>query len=238
MKSVKRLFNSFFNTNKSLPLQLESILGFRPKYLPYYQTALTHSSLNEELHANNERLEFLGDAVLGIVIAEYLFKKFPKKDEGFLTELRSKLVRRETLNDVANRIGLNKLVEYNHKDRGLPSSHIFGNALEALIGAIYLDQGLTKAKFFITTRMVKPYLDIDKIAVTDNNYKNQLLTWSQKEKQSISFDHITEVEINGRKAFKVSLFLNDECIGEGTAYNKKEASQVASKAALEFLKLL
>ena len=113
-------------------MQLEHMLGFTPKHLPYYQLALMHRSKIEELAHNNERLEFLGDAVLGAIVAEYLFKKYPYQPEGYLTELRSRIVRRETLNNVAMRMGLQKMVQYNQNDKGLSRSHIFGNALEAL----------------------------------------------------------------------------------------------------------
>lgn len=124
----------FFSPNKQLVHQLEHLLGFTPKHLPYYQLALMHRSRIEELAENNERLEFLGDAMLGAIVAEYLFKKYPTQPEGYLTELRSRIVRRETLNNVALRMGLQKLVQYNQNDKGLSRSHIFGNALEALIG--------------------------------------------------------------------------------------------------------
>src|SRR6187401_666487 len=140
---ASRLRN-LFNPNRQLLLQLEHLLGFTPNHLPYYQLAFTHRSNIEVIAENNERLEFLGDAILGSIVAEYLFKKYPYQPEGYLTELRSRIVRRETLNNVALRMGLNKLVQYNQNDRGLSRSHIFGNALEALIGAVYLDQGFSR----------------------------------------------------------------------------------------------
>ncbi|RYG23549.1 MAG: ribonuclease III, partial [Chitinophagaceae bacterium] len=118
-----------------------------------------HRSKIEELAQNNERLEFLGDAILGSIIAEYLFKRYPGQPEGYLTELRSRIVRRETLNNVAMRMGLHKLVQYNKNDRGLSRSHIFGNALEALIGAVYLDRGFTRTRKFILDQIIKPYVD-------------------------------------------------------------------------------
>src|ERR1700739_743422 len=117
-----------------------------------------HRSKPEDITDSNERLEFLGDAILGAIVAEYLFKKYPHQTEGYLTELRSRIVRRETLNNVALRMGLNKLVQYNQNDRGLSRSHIFGNALEALIGAVYLDQGFPKTRRFILKQLIKPYI--------------------------------------------------------------------------------
>jgi ribonuclease-3 len=128
---IKRILNSS-KSDKQLLLQLEHLLGFTPRRIAFYQLALMHRSQPDDVTDSNERLEFLGDAILGAIIAEYLFKKYPYQSEGFLTELRSRIVRRETMNNVALRMGLNKLVQYNKNDRSLSRSHIFGNALEAL----------------------------------------------------------------------------------------------------------
>lgn len=215
--------------------QLEHLLGFTPGHLPYYQLALMHRSKIEEIAQNNERLEFLGDAILGSVIADYLFKKYPYQSEGYLTEMRSKIVRRETLNNLALRMGLPKLVQYNENDKGLSRSHIFGNALEALIGAVYLDVGFNKTKRFILNEILKPYVDIDTLETRDTNYKNKLLSWSQKNSHSISFDTINEDNEGTRKIFTVAVVLNEETIAQGTGYNKKEAGQVAARAAIDKL---
>lgn len=228
----------FFSPNKQLALQLEHILGFRPVHLPYYQLALMHRSKIEELAQNNERLEFLGDAILGSVVAEYLFKKYPSQPEGYLTEVRSRIVRRETLNNVALRMGLNKLVQYNQNDRGLSRSHIFGNALEALIGAVYLDKGFSGTRTFILKQMVKPYIDLEQIENNDTNYKNQLLSWAQKLGHSLTFDTLEEKTEGSRKVFTVGIMLNNELVASGNGYNKKEAGQVAAHKALEVLKVL
>ncbi len=214
-------------------LQLEHLLGFTPKRIAYYKLALMHRSQNEEATDSNERLEFLGDAILGAIIAEYLFKKYPYQPEGFLTELRSRIVRRETMNNVALRMGLNKLVQYNQNDRGLSRSHIFGNALEALIGAVYLDQGFTKTRKFILNEMVKAYVDLDMMESTDTNYKNQLLTWAQKNNRVLTFDTVDEKLEKTRKLFTVGVFLDGELIASGTGYNKKDAGQVAAQKGLE-----
>lgn len=226
----------FFSPNKELALQLEHVLGFRPVHLPYYQLALMHRSKIEELASNNERLEFLGDAILGSIVAEYLFKKYPTQPEGYLTELRSRIVRRETLNNVALRMGLNKLVQYNQNDRGLSRSHIFGNALEALIGAVYLDKGFARTRTFILNQVIKPYVDLDHMESTDTNYKNQLLTWAQKQGHTLSFDTLEEKTEGSRKIFSVGIIVNGELVASGNGYNKKEAGQVAAQKALEKLK--
>jgi ribonuclease-3 len=227
----------FFSPDKQLSLQLEHLLGFTPLHLGYYQLALMHRSKLDETEKNNERLEFLGDAILGAVIAEYLFKKYPYQDEGYLTELRSKIVRRETLNNVALRMGLNKLVQYNQNDKGLSRSHIFGNALEALIGAVYLDQGFAHTRRFILKQMLKPYIDINVLDSTDTNYKNKLLSWGQRSGKLISFDTIDESTENTRKLFTVGILVDGELVANGTAYNKKEAGQVAAQKAIEKLEI-
>jgi ribonuclease-3 len=218
-----------------LLLQLEHLLGFTPKHLPYYQLALMHRSKIEELAQNNERLEFLGDAILGSIIAEYLFKKYPYQSEGYLTELRSRIVRRETLNNVAVRMGLQKLVQYNQNDRGLSRSHIFGNALEALIGAVYLDQGFAKTRSFIFGQIIKPYIDIETLESTDTNYKNKLLSWAQRANKNLLFDTVSEKIEGSRKIFTLAIVLDGEVIATGSGYNKKEAGQVAAQKAIEVI---
>ena len=237
MRRITSRILQLFSGNKQLLLQLEHLLGFRPLRIGFYQLALMHRSKLDETEKNNERLEFLGDAILGAVIAEFLFKKYPYQDEGYLTELRSKIVRRETLNNVALRMGLNKLVQYNQNDKGLSRSHIFGNALEALIGAVYLDQGFPKTRQFILSQMLKPYVDLDTLESTDTNYKNRLLSWGQRNAKTISFDTLDETNENTRKIFTVGILVDGEMVASGTAYNKKEAGQVAAQKAIAQLQI-
>lgn len=237
---VRRLLNRILNNlsadDKQLLLQLEHLLGFSPSHISYYRLALMHRSKPEDVTDSNERLEFLGDAILGAIIAEYLFKKYPYQPEGYLTELRSKIVRRETMNNVALRMGLNKLVQYNKNDRGLSRSHIFGNALEALIGAVYLDKGFIKTRNFILNQIVREYIDLDTMESTDTNYKNQLLSWAQRNNHVLSFDTLDEKMDAARKLFTVGIVLDGELFASGTGFNKKEAGQVAARVALEKLK--
>lgn len=235
---MRRFASQIFNRlspDKQLSRQLEHLLGFRPKHLPYYQIALMHRSKNEESAQNNERLEFLGDAILGSLVAEYLFKRYPLQPEGYLTELRSRIVRRETLNNVALRMGLHKLVQYNQHDRGLSRSHIFGNALEALIGAVYLDKGFTRTRTFILQQVIKLYIDIEHIEQTDTNYKNQLLAWAQRNGHVLSFETLEEKKEGSRKIFSVGIMLDNKMLVAGNGYNKKDAGQVAARKALEQL---
>lgn len=235
MRRVLSRIKNFFSPDKQLSAQLEHILGFKPTHLPYYQLALMHRSKIDELARNNERLEFLGDAILGAIIGEYLFKKYPSQPEGYLTEMRSRIVRRETLNNVALRMGLNKLVQYNHQDKSLNRSHIFGNAFEALIGAIYLDQGFARTRTFIVKQFVRSYIDIELIESTDTNYKNQLLTWAQKNNRSLLFETTDERREGARKAFTIGIILDGNVLCEGVGYSKKDAGQVAARKALEII---
>lgn len=237
---MRRLINRILNKNSSdrqLLLQLEHLLGFTPGNMVYYQLAFMHRSKPEDANNSNERLEFLGDAILGAIVAEYLFKKYPYQPEGYLTELRSRIVRRETMNNVALRMGLNKMVQYNQNDRGLSRSHIFGNALEALIGAVYLDQGFINTRKFILNQIIRAYIDLDTMESTDTNYKNQLLSWAQRQSSVLTFDTLDEKMDGTRKLFTVGIMIDGNLVAEGTGFNKKEAGQVAAQNALKVLKV-
>jgi ribonuclease-3 len=231
----QRIFNSYTESDKQLVLQLEHILGFTPIHVSYYRLALMHRSRPEDVTDSNERLEFLGDAILGAIVAEYLFKKYPYQPEGYLTELRSRIVRRETMNNVALRMGLNKLVQYNQNDRGLSRSHIFGTALEALIGAVYLDQGFSNTRTFILQQLIRSYIDLDTMESTDTNYKNQLLSWAQRNGHQLIFETVSERNEGTRKLFTVAAMLDGQEVATGTGFNKKEAGQVAARNAMEQL---
>jgi ribonuclease-3 len=224
-----------FSRNKALFVQLEHVLGFQPKQLRFYEIALTHRSSSDEISRNNERLEFLGDAMLGAIVGEFLFRKYPNQDEGFLTEIRSRIVRRESLNAIATRMGIEKIVQYNKYDRGLSRSHIFGNALEALIGAIYLDRGYELTRHFVLNELIKNYIDLDTIEKTDTNYKNQLLTWAQKNMVSITFEELDVQQEGIKRMFTIGIKMDETIIATGTGYNKKDAGQVAAQNAMQHL---
>jgi ribonuclease III len=224
-----------FSRNKALFVQLEHVLGFQPKQLRFYEIALTHRSSSDEISRNNERLEFLGDAMLGAIVGEFLFRKYPSQDEGFLTEIRSRIVRRESLNAIATRMGIEKIVQYNKYDRGLSRSHIFGNALEALIGAIYLDRGYELTRHFVLNELIKNYIDLDTIEKTDTNYKNQLLTWAQKNMVSIAFEELDVQQEGIKRMFTIGIKMDETIIATGTGYNKKDAGQVAAQNAMQHL---
>ncbi len=235
MAGIVTRFRHFFKSPKELSYQLERVIGFRPRYLPYYEAALTHRSSNEALSANNERLEFLGDAILGAVVAEYLFKKYPTQDEGFLTELRSRIVCRESLNSISLQMGLDKLVQFNQADRALGRSHIFGNALEALVGAVYLDKGYEKTCKFILKVLLRNYVDIDTVAQTDTNFKNKLLSLAQRRGETLEYVVLSDKQEGARRIFTVAVLINGEEKAQGTGYTKKAAGQMASQKALELL---
>jgi ribonuclease-3 len=233
---MRNWFSNIF-TRSAFERQLRNLLGYRPGNVSLYKTALSHRSVKEGSDQNNERLEFLGDAVLSAAVADYLFMKYPYKGEGFLTEMRSKMVNRATLNDIALKMGLKKITFYNKGDNGLKISQIFGNTLEALIGAIYLDLGYDKTKKWLSRNIILPHLFLDDLEALDINQKNKLYGWVNKNGKTLSFETLDERIENGRRLFTVGVVIDGEIIAEGKAYNKKDAGQKAAQAAVEKLGL-
>ncbi|HNW68226.1 MAG TPA: ribonuclease III, partial [Bacteroidales bacterium] len=210
---------------------LKDILGIRPSNISLYSLALIHrsaSNFSAVGQLNNERLEYLGDAVLDAVIAEYLFKKFPFKPEGELTEMRSKLVNRERLSSLSKKIRLNELITIDTHSHAKSAE---GDAFEALVGAIFLDKGYNQSRKIILYRIFFPYLDIDTIFEEESNYKSKIINWGQKRKKKITFRH-AEVECNKHsKLYKVELLIDDEVVAEGLDYTVKKAEKIASERA-------
>lgn len=220
-----------------MAFKINAILGFVPVKLYLYELAFLHKSAqnNGKYKFNNERLEYLGDAVLSLIIGDYLFKKYPYKDEGFLTKMRSKIVKRKTLNEVSQKMGLHKILgEYAN---GKVSSSMAGNALEALIGAVYLDKGYHKCKNLVVNLILRKYLDIEELENVDDNYKSQLLEWAQKEGKVVNYNLHDKDKVNGRDFFKIALMIDNKKISESEAYNKKAAEQRASLLAIKRLKI-
>ena len=213
-------------------------MGFTPNDVILYKTALSHRSVREGADENNERMEFLGDAVLSSIIAHYLFKKYPYKGEGFLTEMRSKMVNRQKLNEIALKMGLKKITFYNKFDNALKVSQIFGNTLEALIGAVFLDKGYKKTQQWVEERIILPYLFTDDLEVIEINIKNKLYGWANKNGMQLEFETIKENFEGGRRLFTIGATVNGELIAQGNGFNKKEASQKAAQSAIEALGLL
>lgn len=232
LQQLKRLF---ILRNKEPYLSLSQLLGFHPNDVKLYEQALTHRSSHfpdgKRPH-NNERLEFLGDAILGATVADILYKHFPNKKEGFLTSVRSKIVQRETLNRIALEMGLDKMTVASIR----PNSHnncVYGNALEALIGAIYLDHGYRKCFKFVKERMISHYLSLEKLARKEMNFKSNLLEWGQKEKLRIDFE-LTDIysDKNKNPIFHTTVSVESHPLATGTGYTKKESQQTAAKKAI------
>jgi len=236
--SIRKIYNIYFAKNKQLANKLHDMLGFVPKKLYLYELAFLHKSFqetNSKYKFTNERLEYLGDAVLSAVVGEYLFKKYPYKDEGFLTKMRSKIVKRKTLNEVSQKMGIDKILS--EFAVGKVSNSMAGNALEAVVGAVYLDTGYNKTRRFIIKNILRNQIDINALEKLDDNYKSQLLEWAQKNGKSVDFTLNEKEKINGRDFFKISLVIDNKKISESEAYNKKSAEQKASFLAMRKLKI-
>ena len=236
MDFFKNLFTK--HSGSTFKKELKNILGFKPGNLSLYKTALTHRSVKESIDENNERLEYLGDAVLSALIADYLFKRYPYKEEGFLTEMRSKMVNRQQLNDIAVRMGLKKITLYNKLDGSLKVSQIFGNTLEALVGAIYLDHGYKKASKWVFEQIIQPHMFMDDLENLEINHKNKLYGWANKNGKVLEFETLNEKLENGRRLFTVAAVIDGKNVAEGKAFNKKDASQIAAQVAVEKLGII
>ncbi len=233
------LKNIFLNkSDKEFRRQLHNVLGFVPGNLNLYKTALSHRSIREGSDENNERLEFLGDAVLSSIVGHYLFMRYPYKDEGFLTEMRSKMVNRNKLNDIALKMGLKKITFYNKFDSSLKISQIFGNTLEAVVGAVYLDKGYSKTQLWVTMHIINPHLYMEDLENLEINQKNKLYGWANKHGKNLEFETLEETIENGRRLFTIGAIVDGELVAEAKAYNKKDASQVAAQIAVIKLGLI
>ena len=213
------------------------MLGFIPGETSLYVTALSHRSVREGADENNERLEFLGDAILSSIVANYLFKKYPYRGEGFLTEMRSKMVNRQQLNDIGIKMGLKKITIYNKQDHSLKISQIFGNTLEALIGAVYLDKGYRKTQRWVEKNIISTHLFLDDLEGVEINVKNKLYGWATKNGKMLEFETLGEKLENGRRLFTIGATVDGELVAEGKGFNKKDASQAAAQRAVEKLGL-
>ncbi|MCB0552175.1 MAG: ribonuclease III [Phaeodactylibacter sp.] len=218
---------------------MRPLLGFTPANLSIFKLAFSHkSTASEKGYAiqNNERLEYLGDAVLGTIVAEYLFKKYPNSDEGFLTKMRSKIVKRKSLNKIGDKMGLDMLLsEYNPTRL---SRSMLGNAVEALVGAVYLEKGYTGTKNFVVNKILRGYVDVHELESFDDNYKSQLLEWCQKNGQTVSYKLLARYKFEKRDRFKVAVMVNGERLATADDFNKKSAEQTASEKAMMALGIL
>ncbi len=234
-KKIYRSIRSFPNRRKEPYASFFRILGFCPDNITLYEQALLHKSssirMKDGRWINNERLEFLGDAILDAIVTDIVFKEFEYKKEGFLTNLRSRIVQRETLNRLALDLGLDKLIKTATKNPN-QKTHMYGNALEALIGAIYLDQGYRAAKRFVSERLIQERLNINSIVNKEINFKSRLIEWGQKNKVEMNFDLIeTFVNKDNSPVFQTAVKIYGNVAGIGTGFSKKESQQNAAKMA-------
>ena len=235
---MKRLYQLIFSFRKSeFEKSVDMLIGYRSTKMVLFHTAFNHRSLKENPSENNERMEFLGDAIISSVVAEYLFKKYPYKGEGFLTEMRSKMVNRQQLNHIAIQMGLKKMTRFNKLDGGLKSSQIFGNTLEALVGAIYLDKQYEFTKKWIIEKMIQPYLFMDELEQIDINIKNKIIGWALKQGKQIDFVLADETLEGRRRLFTINIVIDGEVVTSQKGFTKKDASQIAAQKAIEILQI-
>jgi ribonuclease-3 len=226
------------SSDKKLTHSIRNIFGYYPGNIFLYQLAFRHKSASKEfvngLKISNERLEYLGDAVLSSIVADYLFKKFPYKGEGFLTEMRSKIVSRTQLNKLSKKLGLDTMVQ----SEAFCNSHsksLYGDAFEAFVGALYLDKGYRYTRKVILKKVIDVHFDIERLENEETNHKSQLIEWSQREKIPVDFQVIEEVGNGYGKQYVVELTIGEQKYGNGRDYSIKGAEQQASGKALERL---
>ncbi|MDP8218320.1 MAG: ribonuclease III [Candidatus Theseobacter exili] len=236
----KRINGTFILDKREFRSRLKKILGFKPGNLKIYEIAFIHRSASFTLpngkKVNNERLEYLGDAILDAILSDYLFKKFPDANEGFLTKIRSRIVNREVLNQLAISMRINNILISNISSIN-PSKNLNGDALEALIGSVFLDKGFKKTKRLFIRNVLNKYLDLNEIINTDTDYKSHVFEWVQKNNSNLKFTYSEEYDSNLKKSvFSTTLFIDDKELGQGHGSSKKEAEQVASSQAWVTLK--
>jgi len=233
---LSRLYNLYISSDKVFARRIAKTTGLIPGNLKLFKLAFTNkgsqTSTNKTPTQNNERLEYLGDAVLDLVVGEFLYSKYPSENEGFLTKMRAKIVNRKILNDLGERMELDVFLNMFGTPHGKST---LGNALEAFVGAVYCDSGYEKCRRFVIHRILQPYVDLSSLEALDENYKSQLLELSQKEGWTLGYEMLEKYKVENRDRFKVAVVINDEQVSIADDYNKKNAEQEASKTALEKL---
>lgn len=232
MSAFKKIFSSRSEKNGSFFMRMHSILGFKPKDITYYEKAFTHRSLGLKKEDGNplnyERLEFLGDAMLGSVIAAHLFDEVQGGNEGYLTKMRSKVVSRKHLNELGRDLNLTRYVRANIPVDNF-GANIYGNLFEALVGAIYLDRGYGYCEKFIKKQVIEPYVDIEKLEGRIISYKSVLIEWCQKQKKTFRYETFEDTGQDTVKHFGVRLYIDDKVVAKARATSKKKAEEIASK---------
>ncbi|MGB4848892.1 MAG: ribonuclease III [Saprospiraceae bacterium] len=231
---IRTFYNHYISSDKHFARSVANIIGFTPKNLSIFKQAFSHKSASEpKFHTvtSNERLEYLGDSILSTIVAEYLFKKYPNSDEGFLTKMRSKIVKRKTLNRVADDMGIDVVLQDANDTR--LSESMKGNALEALVGAIYLEKGFDTTKRIVITKILRRHVNIHDLEENDDNYKSQLLEFCQKKGSEIDYRVIERFKMENRDRFKIGVYVDGKEVATGEDFNKKSAEQNASFKALK-----
>ena len=223
-----------FSPDKSLYTSLRNLLGFYPNNISLYKLAFRHSSvaqiIKEGVKDSNERLEFLGDSVIGSVVADYLFKRFPFKDEGFLTKMRSRMVSRASHNQIAQRLGLKIFIELdNERFKTLQPNSIYGDAYEALVGAIYLDKGFEAAQQFIINKIINMHIDMHEIENKEIDFKSKFIEWVQREKKEYRFEVVQDGSGSLNKPFVIELWVSNEMISRVEHVSKRKAEQLVAE---------
>lgn len=239
-RKILKKIRVIFRKGKEPYLSFYNVLGFYPDNIDLYTEAMTHRSSSIRVKkgrwTNNERLEFLGDAILDAIVADILYKKFPNKKEGFLTSTRSRIVQRETLNKIAVEIGIDKIIVSSTRNLA-HNTNIYGDALEALIGAIYLDQGYRVAKKFVFETLIVQHINIDSVLKSEVDFKSRLIEWGQKYKVNVVFEVINSFyDEQSNPIFESRVLVGDMEIGFGKGYSKKESHQKAAKKAIKNLR--
>ncbi len=242
--SLFSIYKLYFSRKRGFFRALTNLLGFTPGNIRLYEMAFRHKSVAVPIRHgaknSNERLEFLGDAILGAVVAELLFKMYPYRDEGFLTEMRSKIVSRANLNQLGRKLGLNELIQYDAKMINFPnkSSSLIGDAFEALVGAVYLDRGYRHTQLFLLHQIIKPHVDIPLLEQTETNFKSRLIEWCQSLGKEVVFEPIENGEGESVRLFTIGAVIDGDVKGVGRDYNKKNAEKLAAEKACEELGVL
>jgi len=239
LKKFLSLINSKVTKgDKDFKKWVKTIIGYSPKNLSLYQQAFFHSSISVKRSGtvvSNERLEFLGDAVLGAIVADYLFKMFPYKDEGFLTQLRSRIVNGQSLKELAVKFGFNHVLKASLTRDEKTKSSAYGDAFEAFIGATYLDLGFNKTKLFVISRIIKVHIDLDQLVTTNIDYKSQLQIYCQKNKSVLEYKLLSEERIGANKMYVIEVFIDGKAYTRFENYSKRVAEQKAAQLTLEEL---
>lgn len=234
----KIAFLNRFSKNKHIYNKIKNIFGFYPKNIFLYKLAFRHRSVSMEINTgikvSNERLEYLGDAILGAIVAEYLFKKFPLKGEGFLTEMRSKLVSREQLNNLSKKLGIEEFIQHN-SDANHFSKSTLGDTFEALVAAIYLDKGYDFCKTILINNILLVYYDIDELISYQLNYKSKLLEWAQHNKKKLSFKLVDSFLKDRKKQYKITVFIDAIELATAVDFSIKNAEKAAALKSWEIL---